>query len=64
MKPRKPSKFLYLFVIQGDYGQGYEDLTAEETWREARARYVEYRHNEPRTVVRIVKRRELREVAP
>jgi hypothetical protein len=36
------------FVLQGNYGygNGWEDLTAEETRKEIRARLREYRENE------------------
>lgn len=52
------NKYTYLLVLQGDYGRGWEDLTAETTWREARARAREYRENEGGTY-RTIKRREL-----
>jgi len=44
--------------ILGDYGQGFEVVTAETTWKEARNRLREYRMNEPGTVFKTVKRRE------
>jgi hypothetical protein len=34
------------FDVQGNYGQGWETVTAETTWREANARRQEYRDNE------------------
>ncbi len=34
------------FVLLGNYGHGWEDLTAEETRKEIRARLKEYRENE------------------
>jgi hypothetical protein len=52
-------KFDYLWVLQGNYGHGWEDLTAEETWREIRARKREYVENEGGRY-RIIRRRELR----
>ncbi len=54
------NKWLYLWVVQGRYGSqyGWEDLTAEEDWREARKREQEYRDNEPGTALRVVHRRE------
>lgn len=38
-----------VWVVQGNYGygDGWEDVTAEETYREARQRLKEYRENEP-----------------
>lgn len=35
------------FRILGDYGQGFEEVTAESTRAEARDRLKEYRDNEP-----------------
>lgn len=32
--------------VQGNYGQGWETVTAETTWRETRERLREYRDNE------------------
>lgn len=55
----KQTKYAYLFVVQGNYGQGWEDVTAEELWSEARARRKEYDANEPYPH-RVIKRRELR----
>lgn len=37
------------YVVQGNYGYGYEDECAEETMREARQRLREYRENGPGT---------------
>jgi hypothetical protein len=34
------------YVLQGDYGGSWEDLTAEETYGEIRDRYRDYEHNE------------------
>lgn len=34
------------YVLQGNYGCGWEDLTAEETREEIRDRYRDYEHNE------------------
>jgi len=56
---RKTNKYIYLYIIQGNYGDGWEDLTAEEEYREARARLREYYEDEPRTLLQIIKRREL-----
>ena len=55
------NKYLYLFVIQGFYDRlyGWEDLTAEETYRDAKYRLAEYRANEPENHHRMIRRREL-----
>lgn len=57
-------KFDYLYVLQGDYGHGWEDLSAEDkttagAWTRIRQTRQEYRDNEGGTY-RIIERRELR----
>ncbi len=55
----KRNKFIYLYVIQGNYGYyGWEDLTQSEDYREARANLKDYRDNEPGTSHRMIQRRE------
>lgn len=44
------------WIIQGNYGHGWEDLTAEETEKEGRAQLATYRENEPQASHRLVKR--------
>lgn len=56
---KKPTKYAYLHVVQGNYGQGWEDLTQSESYREAVSDYRAYRSNEPYPH-RLIKRRELR----
>lgn len=62
----KPRKYNYLYVLQGHYGQGWEDLTAAEQtpagWREVRDDRNDYRDNEG-GLYRIIRRRELRQEA-
>ncbi len=55
------SKYRYLHVVQGNYGQGWEDLTASENRAEARTDLRAYRENERETPTRLIQRRELRE---
>ncbi len=38
-------KFITAFIIQGNYGQGWEDETEEATLREAKAQLKAYREN-------------------
>ena len=54
------NKYLYLFVLQANYGygHGFEDLCASESRREVRANLREYRENEGGNY-RIIERREL-----
>lgn len=35
------------YQIQGNYGHGFEMVTAEDTYKEAKERLKEYRDNEP-----------------
>jgi len=42
-----------LFDIQGNYGQGYETVTCEESFLAAREQVKCYRENEPGTPFRI-----------
>jgi len=56
----RKNKYIYLHVLQGDYGYGYgfEDLCASESFREVRQNLKEYRENEGGNY-RIIQRREL-----
>jgi len=58
----KANKYEYLWILQGSYGQGWEDLTAEESFKEIRARKKEYVENEGGSY-RIIRRRELKQIA-
>lgn len=55
----KTNKYLYLWVVQGFYAIGWEDLTCSEIWIEARNDLKSYRANEKGTF-RMIKRREVR----
>lgn len=48
----------YEYVIQGDYGYGWEDLIAEATRATGLVQLRLYREAEPRTPFRIIRRRE------
>ena len=54
------NKYEYLKVIQGNYGYGWEDLTAEEDYKEARLRLREYRDNDNYGCHRMIERRVLK----
>ena len=56
---RQPSKWETIFVVQGAYGSGWEDLTAETTRKEARAQLKTYDANE-HAPHRIISRKVLR----
>jgi hypothetical protein len=45
------------YQVHGLYAHGWEEVTCEETRREARARLREYRENEPSTAFKLVHRR-------
>lgn len=61
----KTNKYTYLYVLQGNYGygHGWEDLTAAETHKEICSYRKDYRENEPGTPLRVIRRRELNEIA-
>lgn len=52
------NKYTYLWVLQGDYGQGWEDLTASENLADMIRDRRAYRENSPGPY-RIIQRREL-----
>ncbi len=45
------------YDIEGQYGQGWETVTTEETYRDARAQLRAYNENEPGVPHRIKSRR-------
>jgi len=57
----KVNKWLYLWIVQGHYGNqyGWEDITASENYRSARDNLKDYRANEPGVAHRMIQRREL-----
>jgi len=64
VKPAKQNKWIKEYVLQGNYGvHGWEDLTAEETFRECKQRMREYEENEGglfRIITRRVKNTEVK----
>lgn len=54
------NKYLYLYVLQANYGydHGWEDVTESEDWRVARRDLREYQENMGQYPHRIIKRRE------
>ncbi len=55
---KRTNKWCYLWIVQGHYGYGWEDLTAAENYTEARDNLRDYRENEP-SPHRLIRRREL-----
>lgn len=54
----KKNKYVYLFVLQGNYGYyGWEDLISSENRQEVRDDLKAYRENEG-GIYRIIRRRE------
>jgi hypothetical protein len=52
------NKYLYEHILQGDYGHGWEDVTAAETRELAHKYEREYRDNDPHVRgLRVVTRR-------
>jgi len=45
------------FQIHGDYGQGFEEVTCETTWRAAKDTIKTYRDNEPGVQFKLKKKR-------
>jgi hypothetical protein len=53
------TKFVNVWIVQGNYGYGWDDLCAGDTWREVREDLRDYRNNEPyphRAIRRRIKR--------
>jgi hypothetical protein len=57
------SKTELLYVVQGDYGQGWEDLAASLSWTEARNDIRAYRENEGGNY-RLIQRRVKKDTNP
>ena len=55
---KRKNKYEYLFVIQGNYGYGWDDFISTENYREAKARLKDYRDNEKKYSHRMIQRRE------
>ena len=55
------NKWRYLYVLQGNYGHGWEDLCQSEDRAEMVADRKSYRENAPEYTYRIITRRELTE---
>ena len=54
----RPNKYLYLYVVQGNYGgHGWEDLAESDTHKEARYNLREYRISSGPAPHRIIQRR-------
>lgn len=51
------SKTKLVYVLQGNYGYGWDDLLEEETYREAKAQAKVYRENERNASHRVITRR-------
>jgi hypothetical protein len=55
----RPNKYLYLYVVQGNYGgYGWEDLAESASYQEAHYNLKEYRISSGPAPHRIIKRRE------
>ena len=55
----RPNKYLYLYVVQGNYGgHGWEDLAESESYEEARYNFTEYMISSGPAPHRIIQRRE------
>ena len=56
---KRVNKYLYLYIVQGNYGDGWEDVTAADNWKEALGYLKDYRDNEAFFPHRMIQRREL-----
>lgn len=56
----KTNKYEYLWIVQGNYGYGWNDLTASELYIEAKGDLKIYRENETYAFHRLIQRRELK----
>lgn len=54
------NKYQYLYILQGYYSYGWEDLTASEIYKEVKQNKKEYQENEC-GLYRIIQRRVLNE---
>jgi hypothetical protein len=54
------TKYVAVYMVQGNYGQGWEDLTAHDTYKEAKAEKIDYDKNERNYPHRVITRRVLR----
>ena len=54
------TKYVSVYMVQGNYGQGWEDLTAHDTYKEAKAEKIDYDKNERNYPHRVITRRVLR----
>lgn len=52
------NKFVYLHIVQGNYGCGWEDVSASECYLEASDDLRAYRANAPEYSYRLIQRRE------
>lgn len=57
VKEKKEPKTREVFVVQGNYGQGWEDVTQETSWVGGKNRLKEYNDNEGMYGHRLISRR-------
>lgn len=57
----KQNKYIYLTILQGNYGYGWDDLTESESAAEVRRDLRDYRENDPSGRYRVIRRRVIRE---
>lgn len=56
-KPKREKKTKLTFVVQGNYGSRWEDVTEEEDYANLKRSLKEYDENEPQYPHRIIVRR-------
>lgn len=50
-------KTIDLWIVQGNYGEGWEDLTTSEEYKEACSDFKDYKENEPQYRHRLIIKR-------
>ena len=50
-------KTIDIWIVQGNYGQGWEDLTTSEEYKEACLDFKDYKENEPQYRHRLIIKR-------
>lgn len=58
MSYQRKTKDVYYLMANYGYGHGYEEETAEESYREIKQRLKEYKENAPQYSYKIVRKRE------
>lgn len=50
-------KTIDVWIVQGNYGQGWEDVTSSESYKEARQDLKDYKENDKNYLYRLILKR-------